>query len=58
MTSGDTHTVWIWYICRNAQADKHHALHDTFRQVIGVQNVIKGLKSQGIAVELDKKPWS
>jgi hypothetical protein len=40
------------------QADKHHALHDTFRQVIGVQNVIKGLKAQGVAVELDKKPWN
>ena len=38
------------------QADKHHITY-AYRQVIGT-NVIKGLKARGIAVELDKKPWS
>ena len=55
----DTRTLFGFGISAEMpQADKHHALHDTFRQIIGVQNVIKGLKAKNISVELDKKPWS
>ena len=55
----DTRTLFGFGIpAEMPQADKHHALHDAYRQVIGVQNVIKGLKARGITVELDKKPWS
>ena len=32
------------------KADKHHALHDAFRQVIGVQNVMRELANCGVPV--------
>ncbi len=33
------------------KADKHHALHDAFRQVVGVQNVMSELSRTGVPVK-------
>ena len=48
----DTRTLFDLGINPNMpKADKHHALHDAFRQVVGVQNVMRELAKTGVPVK-------
>lgn len=48
----DTRTIFdLGVDPKMPKADKHHALHDAFRQVIGVQNVMRELAKNGVPVK-------